>query len=80
VKIVVIVWHPKCKAENSARDTRNFIPEFQLLVCYGLQHQLSVTEFSDTFCHGAPMATDKWMVKFPSFYMRYIFDSFGDFL
>ncbi len=32
-------------------DVGNFIPEFQLLVCFLLLHQLSVVEISDTLCH-----------------------------
>jgi hypothetical protein len=28
-----------------------FFRNFQLLVCCGLLHQLSVTEISDAFCH-----------------------------
>jgi hypothetical protein len=30
---------------------------FQLLVCCGLLHQLSVTEISDPFCHSAYVKT-----------------------
>jgi hypothetical protein len=32
------------------------LQNFELLVCFGLQHQLFVAEISDTFCHSVSIS------------------------
>jgi hypothetical protein len=40
--------------------SENLFLNFQLLVCCGLLHQLSVTEISDDFCHSVPGTVSLW--------------------